>query len=151
MAEGWACYATDLMAEAGGLTPLEVFAEHGGRVRMAARAVVDVELHHGRMTLDEASRYYVETAGMSEAAGRAEAVKNSMFPGAALMYLVGTDMIHELRADLMRILGDRFVLREFHDAFISYGSIPVKIVADEMRSRATLGQPLNAHATLGAS
>jgi hypothetical protein len=150
MAEGWACYATDLMAEAGGLTPLEVFAEHSGRVRMAARAVVDVELHHGRMTLDEAAHYYVDTAGMSEAAGRAEAVKNSMFPGAALMYLVGTDMIHELRADLMRILGDRFVLRDFHDAFLSYGSIPVKIVADEMRSRATLGLPLNAHAPLGA-
>jgi hypothetical protein len=151
MAEGWACYATDLMAEAGGLTPLEVFAEHAGRVRMAARAVVDVELHHGRMTLDDAARYYVETAGMTEASGRAEAVKNSMFPGAALMYLVGTDMIHELRADLMRILGDRFVLREFHDDFLSYGSIPVKLVADEMRSRATLGLPLNAHAQLGQS
>ena len=151
MAEGWACYATDLMAEAGGLTPLEVFAEHAGRVRMAARAVVDVELHLGRMSLDDAARYYVETAGMPEASGRAEAVKNSMFPGAALMYLVGTDMIHELRTDLMRILGDRFVLRDFHDDFLSYGSIPVRLVADEMRSRATLGLPLNAHAQLGQS
>ena len=145
MAEGWACYATDLMAEAGGLTPLEVYAEHSGRVRMAARAVVDVELHHGRMTLDDAARFYVETAGMSDAAARSEAVKNSMFPGAALMYLVGTDMIHELRADLMNALGDRFTLRGFHDAFLSYGSIPVKLVADEMRLRASLGLPLGAH------
>jgi len=145
MAEGWACYATDLMAEAGGLTPLEVYAEHYGRVRMAARAVVDVELHHGRMTLDDAARYYSDTAGMSAAAARSEAVKNSMFPGAALMYLVGTDMIHELRADLMGVLGDRFTLRGFHDAFLSYGSVPVKLVADEMRLRASLGQPLGAH------
>lgn len=145
MAEGWACYATDLMAEAGGLTPLEVYAEHHGRVRMAARAVVDVELHHGRMTLDDAARFYADVAGMSEAAARSEAVKNSMFPGAALMYLVGTDMIHELRGDLMGVLGDRFSLRGFHDAFLSYGSIPVKLVADEMRMRASLGQPLGAH------
>jgi uncharacterized protein (DUF885 family) len=148
MAEGWACYATDLMAEAGGLTPEEVYAEHHGRIRMAARAVVDVELHHGRMSLDEASRYYVETAGMSATAGRAEAVKNSMFPGAALMYLVGTDLIHELRAELMATLGDRFTLRTFHDAFLSYGSIPVRLVADQMRLRAARAEPLDAHSGL---
>jgi hypothetical protein len=147
MAEGWACYATDLMAEAGGLTPLEMYAEHYGRVRMAARAVVDVELHQGLMTLEDAARFYVETAGMAEPVARSEAVKNSMFPGAAVMYLVGVDMIHELRADLMRALGDRFTLRGFHDAFLSYGSIPVKLVADEMRLRAALGQPLGAHET----
>jgi hypothetical protein len=146
MAEGWACYATDLMAEAGGLTPVEVFAEHAGRIRMAARAVVDVELHCGRMSLDEAVRYYIETAGMPEAAARSEAVKNSMFPGAALMYLVGTDLVHELRSELLDTLGDRFVLRDFHDAFLSYGSIPVRIIADEMLARARLDRPLDAHA-----
>jgi hypothetical protein len=148
MAEGWACYATDLMAEAGGLRPEEVYAEHHGRVRMAARAVVDVELHHGRMTLDEAAAYYVDTAGMTRSAARSEAVKNSMFPGAALMYLVGTDLIHELRAELIGTMGDRFVLRDFHDALLSYGSIPVRVVADEMRRRASRGDPLYAHAGL---
>ena len=54
MAEGWACYATDLVGEAGGLTPLEAYAELHSRVRMCARAVVDVELHRGRMSTDEA-------------------------------------------------------------------------------------------------
>lgn len=145
MAEGWACYATDLMAEAGALTPAEQYAEHAGRLRMCARAVVDVELHHGRMTLDEAARCYVETAGMSEAAAKAEAVKNSMFPGAALMYLMGTDTIHQLRRDLMQALGDRFDLGAFHDAFLSYGSIPVRLVAGEMRRRTAAGEPLGAH------
>ncbi|MFC1661764.1 DUF885 family protein, partial [Gemmatimonadota bacterium] len=41
MAEGWACYATDLMSEAGALSPLEQLAELRGRTRMCARAVVD--------------------------------------------------------------------------------------------------------------
>lgn len=145
MAEGWACYATDLMAEAGALTELEQYAEHHGRIRMCARAVVDVELHHGRMSLDEAMAFYRETAGMSAAGAEGEAVKNSMFPGAALMYLVGTDMIHELRRDLMRIQADDFSLRAFHDAFLSYGSVPVKLVADELRGRAEADLPLNAH------
>ena len=145
MAEGWACYATDLMAEAGALTDLEQYAEHHGRVRMCARAVVDVELHHGRMSLSEAAAFYRAEAGMSEGAAESEAVKNSMFPGAALMYLVGTDMIHELRRDILRIQGDAFELRGFHDAFLSYGSIPVKLIADEMRHRARAGIPLGAH------
>ena len=34
---------------------------------------------------------------MPEAAAMAEAVKNSMFPGAAVMYLMGRDAIHRLR------------------------------------------------------
>jgi hypothetical protein len=145
MAEGWACYATDLMAEAGGLTPLEEFAEHRGRVRMCARAIVDVEFHHGRMTLDQAAAFYEETAGMSRAASAAEAVKNSMFPAAALIYLVGADLIHELRSDLMAKLGDRFALQSFHDAFLSYGSLPVALIAREMKRRAEAGIPLGAH------
>jgi hypothetical protein len=149
MAEGWACYATDLIAEAGGLTPLEQYAEYRGRVRMCARAIVDVELHHGRMTLEQAAAFYVATAGMNSAAAEAEAVKNSMFPAAALIYLIGTDLIHDLRADLMQTLGDRFTLRRFHDAFLSYGSLPVRLVSDEMRRRAASGLPLGAHEVLG--
>ncbi len=133
MAEGWACYATDLMAEAGFLTPLEAYAEQRTRTRMCARAIVDVELHRGRMTLEESTRFYVERAGMGEASARGEAVKNSMLPGAALMYLMGRDAIHDLRRELSGLMGSRFSLRAFHDRFLSYGSIPVPLIAEEMR------------------
>ena len=145
MAEGWACYATDLMAEVGGLTPLERFALRHARVRMCARAIVDVELHNGRMTLDDAAAFYQERAGMTAAGAEAEAVKNSMFPASALIYLMGTDMIHELRADLCRAPEDDLTLGSFHDAFLSYGSIPVRLIGNEMRRRAALGLPLGAH------
>ena len=47
---------------------------------MAARAVADVAIHTGEMTLDEAAAFYEREAGMSPAAARGEAVKNSMFP-----------------------------------------------------------------------
>ena len=132
MAEGWACYATDLMAEVGALTPLERVAELGGRARMCARAVVDVELHTGRMTLDEATSYYREHAAMPQSAARSEAVKNSMFPGAALMYLMGTDGVHDLRAQTADREGSTFSLRDFHDRFLTHGSIPVALIADLM-------------------
>ncbi|MCB0131238.1 MAG: DUF885 family protein, partial [Caldilineaceae bacterium] len=132
MAEGWSCYATRLMQEAGFLTPLEAYAEQLARARMAARAVVDVRLHQGRMTLDEASAYYVQHSGMSQSASRAEAVKNSMFPGAAIIYLMGTDMIVDLREELKKRQGDAFALGSFHDKFLAYGSIPVALIRDAM-------------------
>jgi uncharacterized protein (DUF885 family) len=133
MAEGWACYATSLMSETGFLTPLEHYSEYQTRLRMCARAIVDVRLHQGRLTLDEAAAFYEQRAGMARDAALAEAVKNSMFPGAAMMYLIGMDRIRQLRQDLSARLGSRFRLREFHDRFLSYGSIPVALIAAEMQ------------------
>jgi uncharacterized protein (DUF885 family) len=131
MAEGWACYATDLMAEIGFLTPLERFAERHTRLRMAARALADVRLHHGAWTLEQTAEFYQRRVGMAPAAARGEAVKNSMFPATALMYLMGTDAIHQLRRELAARPG--FELRAFHDTLLSYGSIPVALIADAMR------------------
>ena len=136
MAEGWACYATDLMNEAGFLTPLERYAERHGRARMCARAIVDVRIHQGRWTLEHAARFYEEHALMPPAAAHAEAVKNSMFPGAAVMYLMGRDAIHRLRSEMQAIEGRRFSLRNFHDTFLSYGSIPVSLIAAAMKRKA---------------
>ena len=132
MAEGWACYTTDLMAESGFLTPLEVYANVQSRRRMCARAIVDVRLHQGRMTLQEAADFYEQEAGMGPGGAKREAVKNSMFPGGAMMYLLGADRIKRLRETMKRRWGKDFTLRRFHDRFLSYGSIPVTLIAAEM-------------------
>jgi uncharacterized protein (DUF885 family) len=130
MAEGWASYATDLMDEAGFLTPLESFAEHHAHARAAARAIVDVELHARRMSFEEAERFYRENTNMGEAAARAEVTKNSMFPAAALIYFMGSHLIREIRKEHEATLG----LREFHDRLLSYGSIPVAAIARGLRT-----------------
>ncbi len=130
MAEGWACYATDLMDEVGFLDPLEQLAHRHARLRHAVRALVDVRLHQGALTLDQAIAWYRDRVGLSPDAARAEAVKNSLFPGAALMYLVGTDMIHALRGELSRAPG--FTLRAFHDRLLSHGSVPVALARAHM-------------------
>lgn len=132
MAEGWACYATGLMEEIGFLTPLEQLSEQYSRVRMAARAIVDLRLHTGRLSLSEAASFYQEHTAMSPQAAGAEAVKNSRFPGTGLMYLAGTDQIRDLRRELEVREGAAFDLAAFHDRFLSYGSIPVALAAREM-------------------
>lgn len=135
MAEGWSSYVVDLMGEFGFLTPLEAYAQHYARLRAAARAIVDVNLHHGRFSFDQAVAFYRDDTGMTQEAARAETVKNSMFPGAAVIYLIGQEMIRDLRREMAARDGCAFNLRRFHDRFLSYGSIPVSLIAAEMRAQ----------------
>jgi hypothetical protein len=132
MAEGWACYATQLMEECGMLTPLERVSEQHTRVRMLARAIVDIRLHTGQCTFTEAVQFYRDTVGMSDAVATAEATKNSMFPCTALMYWLGTGKILALRDTMRAARGDQFSLRAFHDALLSRGAIPVALAATLM-------------------
>jgi uncharacterized protein (DUF885 family) len=136
MAEGWACYATDLMEELGFLSPLEEVAQQHSRVRLLARAVVDIGLHRRAMTFGEAVSFYQERAGMSRSAALAETTKNSMFPCTAIMYWLGTRGILELRRELKSRRGPAFSLRQFHDELLGYGSIPVPLAARIMLERA---------------
>lgn len=129
LAEGWACYATDLMGEVGFATPLESVAEQYARVRQLGRAIADISLHTGAMSLDQVTAFYRESVGMSAEAARAEAVKNSMFPGTAMMYWIGTKGLHDLRAAVQARDGEAFSLRAFHDEVLSYGSIPVALIS----------------------
>jgi uncharacterized protein (DUF885 family) len=129
MAEGWACYATQLVGELGLLTPLERLAEQHSRVRFLARAIVDIELHQRTMAFSNAIRLYMDKVGMSEAAARAEVVKNSMFPCTAIMYWLGTQCIVDLRETLRVKRGSAFSLKAFHDELLSFGSIPVPLIS----------------------
>jgi uncharacterized protein (DUF885 family) len=71
------------------------------------------------MSIEEAESFYRARANMSVAAARSEVTKNSMFPGAALIYFMGSTRIQDLRRK------SRLGLREFHDGLLSRGSVPV--------------------------
>lgn len=135
LAEGWACYVCDLMEEIGFLTPLERIAQQHTRVRIAARAVADLSIHSGTLTVPKATLLYQDRAGMSEAAAAGEAVRNSMYPGTAVMYWLGTRELHRLRAQVWSREGSAFSMKAFHDRVLSYGAIPVALI-----SRLMLGE-----------
>jgi Bacterial protein of unknown function (DUF885) len=129
MAEGWACYATDLMDEHGFLTRDESLAQQHTRARLLARAVVDIGLAERSLTFDSAVALYRDRIGLSHDAAVGETCKNSMYPGTAVMYWLGTDAIHQLRRRCAREEGAAFSLRRFHDRLLAFGSIPVPLVA----------------------
>src|SRR4029453_16507485 len=118
----------DVMDDAGFFTPEESVAQQHTRARLLARAVADIGLHTGTLSFDDAVALYRDRVGMSPDAARGEACKNSMFPGTALMYWLGTEALHTLRRQRARREGASFSLRRFHDRLLSYGSIPVPLI-----------------------
>jgi hypothetical protein len=135
MAEGWACYATEIMESLDFLTRDERIAEQHTRVRLMTRAVVDLELHTGRLSFDEAVRFHVEAASLTPAAALAEATKCSMFPGMAMMYWLGLRELWRIRHAEESARGVDFNAKEFHDELLSFGSIPVALAARLMAAR----------------
>lgn len=143
LAEGWANYATDLAEEAGFLTPSERYEQHRARLRMAARTIVDIRLHQGRFALTDAVGFYIQRVGMTSTAAEAEAVKNSLFPGAACMYFAGWDAIWSLRRSCEVRQGSGFSLHAFHDHVLSFGSIPVALIARAMLEKPAVAAHAN--------
>ena len=137
MAEGWACYATQVMDELGFLSPLEQLSEQHSRVRFLARAIVDIGFHEGSLSFRDAIDVFVTEARMDPGVAHAETVKCSMFPGTALMYWLGTQGILDLREQRRRQQGAAFTLRAFHDELLGYGSIPVPLVSRLMMVRSS--------------
>ena len=91
MAEGWACYATDLMDEIGFLTPDESLPQQHTRARLLARAVVDIGLHERLADASTTrSRVYRDRVGMSAGGGaRPRPARTRCFPAPRVMYWLG--------------------------------------------------------------
>jgi uncharacterized protein (DUF885 family) len=128
MVEGWACYAEDLLLEVPDFySPAErLLLKHFER-RNAASVLVDIRLHTGEWSLNEARRFYREEAGFAPSRVDGEVTRNSIFPASRLMYWAGVERIKELRS---RWRGNA---RSFHDELIGHGHVPVAWVESEMK------------------
>ena len=124
--EGWACYVEDLLMEAPGFyTPEEILLLKQFERRNAASVLVDIKLHLGDWSLEDAMAFYRE-AGFAAARVEGEVVRNSMLPGSRLMYWLGVEGIRALRR---RWKSDTL---SFHDSLLSYGHMPLAWIAEEM-------------------
>ena len=58
MAEGWSSYVVDRDGRDRLPHTSGAYSQHYARMRAAARAIVDVNLHHGRFSFDQAVAFY---------------------------------------------------------------------------------------------
>jgi hypothetical protein len=134
--EGWGVYLEEGMLHAG-------FLDDKPRVReliylfgifRAARVPADVWLQTNQMSVAEVVKYWIErTPYLDEDVARVDAeIYLRRPPGYGLGYMIGMLQMQELLADSKRQLGDKFVLKQFHDTFMAAGRIPLSLIRWEM-------------------
>jgi uncharacterized protein (DUF885 family) len=127
--EGWGLYSEYLGREMGFYQePWSNFGRLAMELWRAARLVVDTGLHHKRWSREQAVAYLV--ANTPNAAYDCERAidRYIAMPGQATAYMIGKLRIMELRELAQEMLGDRFDLRQFHDAVLSAGAVPLDLL-----------------------
>jgi uncharacterized protein (DUF885 family) len=152
--EGWGLYAEELMTESAPERPFgfysapEYLYELQGQLLRAARVRIDVGLHTGRMSFDEALDYYAEKVDFFPGARkRAESDPNaravadgamraiyrySKWPTQAITYNLGKNAITELRETYRSRRGTQYSAREFHERLMRMGTIPPGFFRDAL-------------------
>jgi len=124
--EGWGMYSELMMREQGFDTePHHRLAMHTDAIWRACRIILDVRMHRGEMTFEEATDFLVEHTSFERPNAHAEVQWYTYRPTNPLSYLLGRTLLLALRADEERRLGDRFSLKGFHDTLLRNGSLPI--------------------------
>ena len=125
--EGWAHYCEAMMKEKGfGDDPATRFAQMLDQLWRAARIIIDVDLHCGRMTFDQAVDYLVTECGFERPGAVGEVKRYAYTPAYPLSYLTGKYLILQLRKDVKKGLGKQYSDKFFHDTYLYAGSIPMR-------------------------
>ena len=97
------------------------------------RYMCSLAMHTGDMTVDEATKFFMENAFMAEYPSRREALRGTFDPG-YLNYTLGKLMILKLRDDYRHERNGDYNLRGFHDRLLSYGAPPLPLLRNVMLS-----------------
>jgi len=128
--EGWALYGEEMLMRSG-LYPVNS-ASQGQVLRLAryraARIGVDVNLHTGRWTFEEAVKYFMEAGGLDREAAEGEAAGAAASPTQKITYMTGKWQIMRLLGKYRDQKGKDFRLGQFHDDLLKNGSLPLSIV-----------------------
>ena len=131
--EGWAHYTETLGPEFGLYTdPYQKMGYLSDQMLRAVRLVVDTGIHTGKMTREEAIKYYLSNISDSEEGATAAIERYMAIPGQALGYKIGSLKILELRAKYQKQLGNKFNLAKFHDEILNQGCLPLSVLERKM-------------------
>jgi uncharacterized protein (DUF885 family) len=133
--EGWALYAESLGDEMGFYTdPYSKFGQLTYEMWRACRLVVDTGIHHYGWSRQRAIDLMTENTAKTENDIAVEVDRYIVWPGQALAYKIGELKIKELREKAMKMLGQRFDLRKFHNVILDNGPLPLDMLGNEVEA-----------------
>jgi hypothetical protein len=126
-AEGWAHYSEQMMVDEGfgGGDPKYRLAQLQEALLRDARYVVGIKLHTADWTVEQGAKLFEEKA-FQEPANAYEEARRGAYNPTYLYYTLGKLEIIELRDEYRSRKGAS--LRQFHDAFVAQGGLPIPLV-----------------------
>lgn len=127
--EGWGLYTERLADEMGVYKdPYQRFGMLSLQMWRAIRLVVDTGMHSKRWTREQAQQYFRDNSSLSEIDLKREVDRYMNNPGQATSYMVGQLKIAELRERAKKALGAKFDIRDFHEAVLANGMMPLEVL-----------------------
>jgi uncharacterized protein (DUF885 family) len=132
--EGWALYAETLGDELGAYDgdPVGQLGYLQSIAFRACRMVVDTGLHAKRWTREQAIHWFSSTNGSGLAEVTPEVDRYCSWPGQACGYKMGHSEILAQRERAKAALGGKFDLRDFDDAVVLGGNVPLDVLGDNV-------------------
>ena len=128
--EGWGLYAESLGTELGVYRDASTkFGQLASEQFRAVRLVVDTGIHSRGWSRDRAREYFAQHVPSQSLA---EVDRYIARPGQALAYKLGELEIVRLRRKAEQALGSRFDVRDFHDAVLRNGSMPLDLLEPQV-------------------
>ncbi|MFF3372148.1 DUF885 domain-containing protein [Streptomyces sp. NPDC002680] len=131
--EGWALYSERLGDEMGLYEdPYARFGMLSLQMWRACRLVLDTGIHAKRWTREQAIAYFTANSSLSHLDIEREVDRYIGSPGQATAYLIGQIRILDLRTRAKDALGPDFDIRDFHDAVLGNGAVPLDVLARQV-------------------
>ena len=131
--EGWGLYAERLGKDVGFYTdPYSDFGRLTYEIWRAVRLVVDSGVHAFGWTREQAITYMAANTGFQAGPATAETDRHITEAGQGLAYTFGMLKILDLRAKAEAHLGTRFDIRDFHEAILKQGPLPLDLLEREV-------------------
>jgi uncharacterized protein (DUF885 family) len=126
--EGWAFYTEQMMKDHGFFDKESELCQLEAAYWRALRILLDVGIHTGRFTWDEALAFVAEKTDWSPFIAKSELKRYAHDPTQALSYYTGKLEIFRLKEDYAKVHGNGFPLKKFHEDLLKCGSLPVKMI-----------------------
>ena len=128
--EGWALYAEQVADELGMYEddPLGQLGYLKMRLFRANRCIIDTGLHHFRWSKERAINQFVDDQGETPGFATREVERYCVNPGQACSYLLGYKSFVDLRGRAQAALGAKFDIKQWHDAVLGIGRVPLEIL-----------------------
>jgi uncharacterized protein (DUF885 family) len=131
--EGWGLFTEELMFELGFLQGDDIrLTQLRNRLWRAARVILDVSLHTGDMSFDEAVDFLVEKVRFERYAAELEVGMYIRNPTYVLGYLIGMQEIADIREAYIARFGQPDPPSQFYDRLLRVGSIPPALLREEL-------------------